>query len=123
VDYGAARDRISGDADGKTFHAKPGFEFVIVNARVTNGQKTPEGFGSAYGANTALTDNQGSSYRPIGWDQEGGQFTTKRLLPGAGQDLTAIFVVPEKTVLKDLVFTLTNISDRNPRDVRVTLEP
>jgi hypothetical protein len=123
VDYGATRDRVSVEAGGKTFVARPGFEFVIVNARVTNGQKTPESFGSSYGANTALADSQGSSYRPVGWDQEGGQFATKRLLPGAGQDLTAIFLVPEKTVLKDLVFTLTNVSDRNPRDVRVTLQP
>jgi hypothetical protein len=123
VDFGVAGDRVSLDADGKTFQAKPGYELVLVHARVTNGQKMPQAFGSAYGTNTALTDRQGTSYRPIGWDQEGGQITTKQLLPGAGQDLTAMFVIPEKTALKDLVFTLTNIIDRNPKDVRVTLEP
>jgi hypothetical protein len=48
-------------------------------------------------------------------------FVTKPLLPGAGQDLTAVFIVPEGTKLKDLVFTLTNVSDRNPKDVRVSL--
>jgi hypothetical protein len=49
-------------------------------------------------------------------------FTTKSLPPGAGQDVTAIFLVPAGTPLKDLVFTLTDVSDREPHDVRVTLQ-
>jgi hypothetical protein len=122
IDPGAVGGKVEFDADGKTFRANEGSEFVIVNARVTNGQKSTQGFGSYYGEHTALADTQGSSYRPIGWDQEGGMFTTKSLLPGAGQDVTAIFLVPEGTPLKDLVFTLTNISDREPHDVRVTLQ-
>jgi hypothetical protein len=122
IDPGAVGGNVEFDADGKTFRANAGYEFVIVNARVTNGQKSTQGFGSWYGEHTALADTQGSSYRPIGWDQEGGMFTTKHLLPGAGQDVTAIFLVPEGTTLKDLVFTLTNISDREPHDVRVTLQ-
>jgi hypothetical protein len=109
------------EGDGKRFRTKPGYKFVIVNCHVKNGQKTTQAFGSAYGEHTALADEQGSSYRPIGWDQEGGMFVTKALLPGAGQDLTAIFIVPEGTKLKDLVFTLTNVSDRTPKDVRVSL--
>jgi hypothetical protein len=123
VDWGKAGSKAKVDADGKTYHAEPGYEIVIVNARVTNGQKITTAFGSYYGEHTALTDLQGSSYTPVGWDQEGGMFGTKPLLPGAGQDLAAIFLIPEGTKLKDLVFTLTNISDREPHDVRVLLEP
>lgn len=122
-DGGALGGKVDLDPDGRTWRPVDGYEFVIVNARVTNGQKSTQAFGSAYGEHTALTDMQGTSYRPIGWDQEGGQIVTKALLPGAGQDIAAIFLIPEGTQLKDLVFTLTNISDRQPRDVRVTLEP
>jgi hypothetical protein len=122
IDPGQVGGKVEYDANGKAFRAQDGYEFVIVNARVTNGQKSTQAFGSYYGEHTALADTQGSSYRPIGWDQEGGMFTTKQLLPGAGQDVTAIFLVPEGTMLKDLVFTLTNISDREPHDVRVTLQ-
>jgi hypothetical protein len=109
------------DIDGKTYRARPGYIFVIANCVVKNGQKRTERFGGAYGEHTALTDTDGSSYKPIGWDQEGGMFATKDLLPGAGQDVAAIFLIPEGKTLKDLVFTLTNISDRNPHDVRVSL--
>jgi hypothetical protein len=122
IDPGAIGGKAETEAGGKTFHANAGYEFVIVNARVTNGQKSTQAFGSWYGEHTALADTQGSSYRPIGWDQEGGMFTTKSLLPGAGQDVAAIFLVPEGTALKDLVFTLTNVSDREPHDVRITLQ-
>jgi hypothetical protein len=122
IDPGAVGGKVEIDAGGKTFRVSAGYEFVIVNARVTNGQKSTQAFGSWYGEHTALADTQGSSYRPIGWDQEGGMFTTKSLLPGAGQDVTAIFLVPEGTPLKDLVVTLTNVSDREPHDVRVTLQ-
>jgi hypothetical protein len=122
LDGGRIGGNVDFDADGKTFRPQAGYEFVIVNARVTNGQKSTQAFGSYYGEHTALTDTQGSSYPPVGWDQEGGLIHTKQLLPGAGQDVTAIFLVPEGTPLKDLVFTLTNISDREPHDVRVTLQ-
>jgi hypothetical protein len=107
--------------DEKSFRAAQGYTLVIANCHVRNGQKSTEAFGSFYGQNTALTDMQGSSYQVLGFDQEGGMIHTKRLLPGAGQDLAAIFVVPENAQLKDLVFTLTNIIDRNPKDVRIAL--
>ena len=119
IDHGKAGDKVQ--SDGKTFRAAPGYTFVLVNCHVKNGQKTTEAFGSSYGEHTALADTEGSSYRPVGWDQEGGMFSTKPLLPGAGQDLTAIFLVPEGSKLKDLVFTLTNTTDRNPTDVRISL--
>ena len=119
IDPGKAGGNVR--SDGKTFSANPGYTLVIVNCHVKNGQKATEAFGSAYGEHTALADTEGSSYRPVGWDQEGGMFTTKPLLPGAGQDLTAIFLVPEGKKLKDLVVTLTNTSDRNPNDVRISL--
>jgi hypothetical protein len=119
LDPGQFRGHVR--VDGTTYTTEPGYTFVVVNAIVKNGQKTTEGFGSAYGEHTALADDQGSSYRPLGWDQEGGMFTTKRLLPGAGQDVAMIFLVPETVKLKDLVVTLTNISDRDPKDVRISL--
>jgi hypothetical protein len=122
-DGGVDPGKLGGKAsiDGRTYTAEAGYTFVIANCLVKNGQKESRAFGSFYGEHTALTDDQGSSYRPIGWDQEGGLFTTKELLPGAGQEIAAIFLVPENVKLKDLVVTLTNVTDREPKDVRISL--
>jgi hypothetical protein len=122
-DGGLDPGRLGGkvEVEGKRYRALPGHKLVVVNCHVKNGQKTATAFGSAYGEHTALADQDGSNYRPVGWDQEGGMFVTKTLLPGAGQDVTAIFLVPQGKKLKDLVFTLTNVTDRDPKDVRVTI--
>ncbi len=120
LEYARYRD-VADSADSKTFKAKPGNEFVIVRCEVRNGQKTSQSFGSYYGANTALADNQGTSYRPLGFQQQGGMFNTKQLLPGAAQEVTAIFVVPKSATVTSLVFTLANTSDNKPTDVRIAL--
>jgi hypothetical protein len=122
LDYSRYRD-VADSPDGKTFKAKEGYEFVIVRCQVRNGQKTTQAFGSSYGTNTALADDQGTSYRPLGFQQAGGMLTTKELLPGAAQDVTAVFVVPKTANITSLVFTLTNVTDRNPTDVRIALTP
>jgi hypothetical protein len=107
--------------EAKSFRAAQGHTLVIANCHVRNGQKTAQALGTFYGQNTALADMQGTSYPSIGVDQQGGMFVTKSLLPGAGQDLALIFVVPDSAQLKDLVVTLTNVTDRKPTDVRISL--
>ncbi|MBC8101342.1 MAG: DUF4352 domain-containing protein [Cytophagales bacterium] len=120
LDY-ARYNSVAESADAKTFTAKDGNEFVLVRCLVKNGQKSSQAFGSHYGANTALADDQGSSYRPVGFQQAGGMIVTKELIPGASQELTAVFVVPKTAKITSLVFTLTNISDDKPADVRIAL--
>lgn len=122
LDY-ARYGSVADSPDSKTFKAKEGNEFVLVRCQVRNGQKQSQAFGSWYGTNTALADDQGTSYRPVGFQQAGGMFTTKQLLPGAAQDVTAIFVVPKTARVTSLVFTLTNVSDDKPADVRIALTP
>jgi hypothetical protein len=122
LDY-AKYNSVAESADSKTFTAKSGNEFVIVHCQIKNGQKMSQAFGSAYGTNTALADDQGTSYRPVGFQQAGGMIVTKELLPGAAQDVTALFVVPKSAKVTSLVFTLTNISDTKPADVRIALTP
>jgi hypothetical protein len=122
LDYSRYRD-VADTTDAKSFKAKEGNEFVIVRCQVRNGQKSTQSFGSSYGTNTALADDQGTSYRPLGFQQAGGILTTKELLPGAAQEVTAVFVVPKTANITSLVFTLTNVSDRKPTDVRISLTP
>ena len=122
LDY-AKYNSVEESLDSKSFTAKSGNEFVLVRCLVKNGQKTSQAFGSAYGTNTALADDQGTSYRPVGFKQAGGMILTKELLPGAGQEVTALFVVPKTAKVTSLVFPLTNVSDNKPADVRIALPP
>jgi len=70
---------------------------------------------------TALTDTQGQSYPPIAYDmEESAPFQSKALLPGSSLDLGVLFVVPQGTVLKDLLFTLRTLDDKG-HDIRVSL--
>ncbi len=117
---------IQNDENTRLVRAAPGFKLVVIQCRMANGQKTPQTFWMAQsGVRNALTDTQGESYAPFGYDLEGAPTQSKTLLPGAGTSFPILFSVPDATSLKDLVFTLRNndFSANKPRvsDVRVSL--
>ncbi|MCW3062294.1 MAG: hypothetical protein JWQ02_4115 [Capsulimonas sp.] len=118
-------DNIKNDEASGVVTAAPGYKLVVIECRMANGQKTPQTFWLAKnGVKNALTDTKGESYEPFGYDLEGSQAQSKRLLPGAGTTFPILFSVPEDTQLKDLIFTLRN-NDFNETakitDVRVSL--
>ncbi len=124
-DGGVDAAMLGGNADvhGSTIDAKPDYSLVAVVCRIKNGQRQAQAFASGAGRDTALIDDKGVSYTPVGWDQDGGMLATKPLPPGATADVTAIFLVPFGTNLRDAVFTLANVSDRTPHDVHFALGP
>ncbi len=119
---------IQNDENTRLVRAAPGFKLVVIQCRMANGQKSPQTFWLAQssGVNNALTDTQGESYAPFGYDLEGAPTQSKTLLPGAGTSFPILFSVPDATQLKDLVFTLRNndFSANKPKvsDVRVSLQ-
>ena len=114
------------DSRTNIVHAKPKTKLVVIKCRMTNGQKSVQTFWLAplpgeRAINNALTDTEGESYPPDGYDLDGSTSQSKPLLPGAKTDFTILFSVPEGTRLKDLVFTLQNNDSRPGNDVRVSL--
>lgn len=115
--------------DQKTRMIRPlaGYKLVVIQVRVTNGQKTTQTLWTAIGdkaMRTALTDTAGASHPPIDYDYEGAPNVTPPFLPGAMMAFPMIFSVPQATVLKDLVVTLKN-NDTFARgnDARIALTP
>lgn len=110
------------DNERLVYTPKEGYDLVVLRARLRNGTKEAR---SLWRTNsdtlTALTDDQGESYRPIAFDMdEEAPFLGKALLPGAGADLAVLFTVPRGRKLKDLVFTLRTIDEKG-KEVRVSL--
>jgi len=121
-------DGLSFDRSTNVVHAKPRTKLVVIRCRMTNGQKSVQTFWLAplpgeRAINNALTDTEGESYPPDGYDLDGTTSQSKPLLPGAKTDFAILFSVPEGTRLKDLVFTLQNNDSRPGNDVRVSLTP
>ncbi len=119
-------DTIKYDEGVRFLRAAPGYKLVVVQCRVANGQKSPQTFWLGHNdVRKALTDTEGESYPPIGYDLEGAPIQSKPLLPGAGTSFPIFFSVPEATQIKDLVFTLRNNDFSSGKalvsDVRVSL--
>ena len=98
---------------------------MVVHCRMSNGQKTTQTFWLGHNdVNNALADADGESNVPVGYDLEGAPIQSKPLLPGAKKDFAMLFIVPEATKLKDLIFTLRNNDfSHKGNDVRVSLAP
>ncbi len=114
------------DENTRLLRAAPGNKLVVVQCRMSNGQKTPQTFWLGHNdVKNALTDAQGESYSPLGYDLEGAPSQSKSLLPGAGVSFPIFFSVPEETQIQDLIFTLRNndFSSGHAKvsDVRVSL--
>ncbi len=119
------RDIIDYNRTSHLLKPKTGYKLVIVQCRMSNGQKTTQTFWMASkDVNNALADTQGESQAPVGYDLEGAPIQSKPLLPGSKVDFAILFSVPQSTQLKDLVFTLRNNDfSQKGNDVRVSLTP
>lgn len=119
-------DTLTYDRTTHVVGAKPGYKLVVLACTIVNGQKSTQTFWLApvsnRNINNALADMEGGSHVPVGYDLEGAPIQTKPLLPGARLAFSMLFVVPQATVLKDLVFTLTNNDSQGTNDVRVSLK-
>jgi len=119
------RDIIDYSSATRVLRAKPSYQLVVLQCRVTNGVKEKRTLwtaGSDNRINTALADTEGSSYAPVGYDFEGAPTQSKWLVPGAALSFPILFSVPANTQLKDLIFTLkNNQTDEKGNDVRVAL--
>lgn len=116
------------DENARLLRAAPGYKLVVIQCRMANGQKSPQTFWLGRSdVRNALTDTEGESYPPFGYDLEGAPTQSKSLLPGAGTSVPILFSVPEATQLKDLIFTLRNNDFSSDKaivsDVRVSLTP
>ena len=68
---------------------------MVIQCRMTNGQKSPQTFWLGHNdVKNALTDTQGKSYPPAGYDLEGAPSQSKSLLPGAGTSFPILFMSP-----------------------------
>ncbi len=119
-------DTLNYDRTTHAVGAKPGYKLVVLACVLANGQKTTQTFWlrpiAGRSINNALADNEGGSHVPVGYDLEGAPIQSKPLLPGAKLSFSILFVVPQATVVKDLVFTLTNNDSQGTNDVRVSLK-
>ena len=124
-DYGRFHDVANQDFATKTFTPKEGYTLIAIKCLAKNGQNSVQQL-EFYPPDlkTALADDQGNSYPPIGFDmQTSGAWNTKKLLPGSSQTMTILFAVPTGTKLKDLVVSLKNFSDRKVNNLRISVAP
>ena len=124
-DFARYHDTAELDPNTHTFTPKAGYTFFTVKCHVKNGQNRKEQLdGYLDDPKTALTDDKENSYPPVAYDMMSkGEWVTRELLPGSGEDLTLLFTVPIGTTPKDLVFTLKNWSKHTGHNVRVSLVP
>ena len=105
---------------------KSNYKLVVIQCRISNGQKTKAQLWTAISdekMNTAIADMDGGSHPPVAYDFQGAPTQTTPLIPGASMSFPILFSVPQDTRIKDLVFTLrTNGgADSSYKDVRVSL--
>ena len=100
-------------------------ELVVIDCLVKNAQTVPDSplLRHENAMDTAVTDANGSAYPPIDFDLiGGGGYGPPSMLPGSSSTFAAIFDVPKGTNLKDLVFSLANLEQRdNPTNVRISI--
>ncbi len=102
-------------------------ELVIVQCRLKNAQTSAQKamLSTVHPHNIALTDDQGQSYAPLGFDKHTDATDEgPSMLPGSQTTFATIFSVPKGTKLKDLVFSLQNAYEDYPdggTDVRISL--
>ena len=115
---------ITNDESTGIVRPAPGYKLVVISCRMSNGQKSQQTFWVAptRGVKTALADTEGESHPPFGFDMEGSQNQSKPLVPGASSGFTLLFVVPEATQPKDLIFTLRNNGEGKVSNARVSLQ-
>lgn len=116
-------DLLDYDRNTHVVRGKVGYKLVVLRCRMANGQKSTQSFWLGRNdVNNALADADGDSHVPVGYDLEGAPIQSKPLLPGAKADFAMLFIIPQASRLKDLVFTLRNNNfSQTGHDVRVSL--
>lgn len=107
----------NGQGADEPIQAGAGEELVVVSCRLKNGLKEKVDFSfatSEWGENTALTNQDAGSYEPKAYDVPAEMFGPlgKSALPGSSLSFNIIFAVPEKTKLKDVVYSAVLYSER-----------
>lgn len=101
-------------------NAPEGDDMVAVVCRLKNALKKPVMLSLTGGESTALTDQEEHSFQPYSGltrDVPGG-FAGYKALPGAAADFAILFHVPKATKLKDFVYQIDTLGER---DVKKTI--
>ena len=117
----------------KPIEADANQDLIVVSCRLKNGtpEKTefayPLGASIDWGLNTSLTDHDEGSYQPKEYDvtADEGAPLGRYALPGAAISFNIVFVVPEKTPVKDLIYSVVLYKERGEKkstDFRVSLK-
>jgi hypothetical protein len=114
------------NTDTSTYIFTPwiGNKLFTIDCLLKNGQGTPKQLNLSGGPtfHTALTDDQGEAFQPLGYDMDGPRGDlSPNLAPGQSEPVTVIFAAPPNTNFQDLVFTLQTNGDGNTHDARVSL--
>jgi hypothetical protein len=110
--------------------ADAGDKLVVVTCLLKNGTSKKRAYATAHFEpnNTALADQDGRAYPPIGYDMRldggrfAGAFASPEVLPSAALDVALVFSVPKDTRIKDLIFSVSPAAgEQKPSDFRVSL--
>lgn len=99
-----------------------GNEIVAVICRLKNGTKEAVTFDITQGKNTGLTDENEQSYANFAGVSIDMVSRAPRVLPGAAVDFALTFEVPKSAVLKDLVFSVNDLTIKPTPDFRISLK-
>ena len=113
--------------------AEDGEDVIVISCRLKNGTPEKTEFAFSLGAsadwalNTSLTNQDEGSYQASDYDLtvDEGAPLGRYALPGAAIPFNIIFKVPEKTPLKDLVYSVVIYGERGQKkstDFRVALK-
>lgn len=97
-------------------------EIVAIHCRLKNGTKEAVTFDLTQGKNTGLTDMKEQSYGNYMGASVDMVSRGPRVLPGAAVDFALTFEVPKSAELKDLVFTVNDLTAKDSPDFRVSLK-
>ncbi len=97
-------------------------EIVAIHCRLKNGTKEAVTFDITMGKNTALTDEKEQSYAAYNGGSVDMVSRAPRVIPGAAADFALTFEVPKTAELKDLVFSVNDLTAKDSPDFRVSLK-
>lgn len=102
--------------------ASPEGEIVAIHCKLKNGTKEAVTFDLLMGKNTALTDEKEQSYGAYNGASADVVHRGPRVIPGAAVDFALTFEIPKDAVLKDLVFTVNDLTAKDSPDFRISLK-
>jgi hypothetical protein len=123
ADYSIYNPVADYDNDTKIIKPRSKQTLMVAHFRLKNGMKNSASLWVAqHETHTAITDTSEGSYPPILYDFESTGPATRDILPGAALEFNVLFVLPERSTQKDIVFTLRLVDKDAPKtDVRIAL--